>query len=97
MYRDDGFILFNGSPDEIKEFFDIGNSCHQYLRFTYETLHQCQFRIVSDYTFAHISNLLTASNTCTGKVLIARQFSRTELEDNVLRNTSDQDALKTIL
>ena len=27
-------------------------------------------------------------------MLIARQFSRTEIEDNVLRNTSDQDALK---
>lgn len=38
-YRDDGFILFNGSPDEIKEFFDIGNSCHKYLRFTYELSH----------------------------------------------------------
>ena len=23
MYRDDGFILFNGSPDEIKEFFEL--------------------------------------------------------------------------
>ena len=33
--------------------------------------------------FAHISNLLTASSTCTGKVLIARQFSRAELEENV--------------
>ena len=71
------------------QMFDIGNSCHQFLRFTYETLHQCQFRIASD-----ISNLLTASNTCTGKVLIARQFSRAELEENVLRNTSGQDALK---
>ena len=38
-YRDDGFILFNGSPDEIEEFFDIGNSCHKYLRFTYELSH----------------------------------------------------------
>lgn len=38
-YRDDGFIIFNGSPDEIKEFFDIGNSCHKYLRFTYELSH----------------------------------------------------------
>ena len=30
-------------------------------------------------------------------MLIARQFSRAELEENVLRNTSGQDALKTIL
>ena len=38
-FRDDGFILFNGSPEEIKDFFDIGNSCHKYLRFTYEISH----------------------------------------------------------
>lgn len=29
-FRDDGFILFDGSQDEIKEFFDIRNSCHKY-------------------------------------------------------------------
>jgi hypothetical protein len=39
-FRDDGFILCSGSPDEIKDFFDIGNSCHIYLRFTYEYLIQ---------------------------------------------------------
>jgi hypothetical protein len=38
-FRDDGFISFSGSPDEIKDFFDIGNSCHKYLRFTYEISH----------------------------------------------------------
>lgn len=38
-YRDDGFILFNGSADQIKECFDIGNSFHKYLRFTYKLSH----------------------------------------------------------
>ncbi|KAK3109108.1 hypothetical protein FSP39_023246 [Pinctada imbricata] len=35
-YRDDGFMIFNGTRDEILKFFEIGNSCHRYLKFTYE-------------------------------------------------------------
>ena len=30
---------FDGSQDENKEFFDIGNSCHKYMRFTFITSH----------------------------------------------------------
>ena len=32
-FRNNGFILFDGSQDEIKEFFDIGNSSYKYMRF----------------------------------------------------------------
>lgn len=35
-YRDDGFIIFNGTQSEIEEFFNIGNHCHKHLRFTFE-------------------------------------------------------------
>ena len=35
-YRDDGFIIFDGTNDQIIEFFNIGNSCHKHLKFTFE-------------------------------------------------------------
>ena len=38
-YRDDGFLIFNGSDLEIQDFFQIGNSCHAHLKFTFEISH----------------------------------------------------------
>ncbi|XP_062592673.1 uncharacterized protein LOC134254146 [Saccostrea cucullata] len=35
-YRDDGFIAFNGTKEETLEFFDIGNTCHDHLKFTFD-------------------------------------------------------------
>ena len=35
-YRDDGFLLYKGSVNEIKDFFDLANRSHEYLKFTYE-------------------------------------------------------------
>ena len=35
-FRDDGFIIFNGSENEILDFFQIGNQCHPHLKFTFE-------------------------------------------------------------
>ena len=35
-YRDDGFLLYNGSENEILTFFNIANRSHKYLKFTYE-------------------------------------------------------------
>lgn len=35
-FRDDGFIIFNGSKTEILEFFELGNRCHPHLKFTFE-------------------------------------------------------------
>ena len=35
-YRDDGFILFDGNREEMEEFFYIGNSVHELLKFTYQ-------------------------------------------------------------
>ena len=35
-YRDDGFIIFDGTREEVLQFFEIGNSCHRFLKFTYE-------------------------------------------------------------
>ena len=35
-YRDDGFLIFNGSEKEILQFFEIGNRCHKHLKFTFE-------------------------------------------------------------
>lgn len=35
-YRDDGFIIFNGTTEEIEDFFQIGNHCHKHLQFTFE-------------------------------------------------------------
>lgn len=38
-FRDDGFIVFDGTENEMMEFFDIGNSCHKHLKFTFEIAH----------------------------------------------------------
>lgn len=35
-FRDDGFLAFNDTHNEILEFFDISNTCHEHLKFTYE-------------------------------------------------------------
>jgi hypothetical protein len=35
-YRDDGFIIYQGEMDEIHQFFQIANSYHPLLKFTYE-------------------------------------------------------------
>lgn len=35
-YRDDDFIIFNGTIQEIEDFFYIGNPCHKHLQFTFE-------------------------------------------------------------
>ena len=35
-YRDDGFILFDGTTAEIEEFFNIANNYNPLLKFTYE-------------------------------------------------------------
>ena len=35
-YRDDGFIIYQGEMDEIHQFFQIANSHHPLLKFTYE-------------------------------------------------------------
>ena len=39
-YRDDGIILFNGTREQITELFEIGNSLHDLLKFTYEISEQ---------------------------------------------------------
>ena len=36
-YRDDGFIIFNGPEHEIHQLFEIANSHHPLIKFTYET------------------------------------------------------------
>lgn len=38
-FKDDCCILLNGNPGENKKFFNIGNSCHKYLRFNYDISH----------------------------------------------------------
>ena len=111
MYRDDGFILFNGSPDEIKEFFDIGNSCHQYLRFTYETSGHSQFlghyRVQStgfpDSQRLNIRSYIKPTNSfqylhrqSAHSTSVFKDWIRGECIRH-MRNTSGQDALKTIL
>ena len=35
-YRDDGFIIFDGTQEQILQFFNIGNTCHTHLKFTFE-------------------------------------------------------------
>ena len=35
-FREDGFIIFNGSLEEATRFFEIGNQVHPLLKFTYE-------------------------------------------------------------
>ena len=43
-YRDDGFILYNGTFEEMHEFFRIANNSHRHLKFTYEiSLEQITF------------------------------------------------------
>ena len=39
-YRDDGIILFNGTKEEILNFFEIANSHHRLIKFTYEILEE---------------------------------------------------------
>lgn len=36
IYRDECFIIFNDTIEEIEEFFHIGNHCHKNLQFTFE-------------------------------------------------------------
>ena len=36
VYRDDGFILFNGSKQDLETFFQIANNIHPLLKFTHE-------------------------------------------------------------
>ena len=36
VYRDDGFIIFKGSIQEITEFFEIANKEHKLLKFTFD-------------------------------------------------------------
>ena len=35
-FRDDGFLIFNGSRKKAEELFEIANSCHELLKFTFE-------------------------------------------------------------
>lgn len=36
VYRDDGFLLFTGSKEELVSFFEIANQIHPFLKFTFE-------------------------------------------------------------
>ena len=36
IYRDDGFILYSGTKEELLTFFSIANNIHSLLKFTYE-------------------------------------------------------------
>ena len=36
IYRDDGFIIFDGEEDEIKQLFEIANNIHPLIKFTHE-------------------------------------------------------------
>lgn len=38
-FRDDGFVVFDGTENEMMSIFDIGNSCHKHLKFTFEIAH----------------------------------------------------------
>ena len=35
-FRDDGLIIYNGKADDLTNFFDIANSEHELLKFTFE-------------------------------------------------------------
>lgn len=35
----DGFVVFDGTENEMMYIFDIGNSCHKHLKFTFEIAH----------------------------------------------------------
>ncbi|XP_071150448.1 uncharacterized protein [Mytilus edulis] len=44
VYRDDGFLLFKGSEQSLKEFYQIANSIYPLLKFTHEiSNNQIQF------------------------------------------------------
>ena len=50
IYRDDGFIIFSGNKENLTDFFNIANSIHPLLKFTYEISTDClQFLDVSVY------------------------------------------------
>lgn len=38
-FRDGGFIAFDGTENEKMDFFDLVNSCHKHLKFTFEIAH----------------------------------------------------------
>lgn len=47
--KGDGFIVFDGTENEIMEYFDIGNGCHtcKHLKFTFEIArNSCVFRFL---------------------------------------------------
>ena len=35
-YMDDGFIIYNGNKQELIDFFELANSHHKFLKFTYD-------------------------------------------------------------
>lgn len=38
-FKDDGFVVFDGTENEMMSIFDIGKSCHKHLKFTFEIAH----------------------------------------------------------
>ena len=49
-YRDDGFICYSGNIEEIKSFFEIGNSIHKLLKFTFNiSQHEMTFLDTTAY------------------------------------------------
>lgn len=35
-FKDDRIILYNGTVEELEDFYHIGNNTHRHLKFTYE-------------------------------------------------------------
>ncbi|XP_062579196.1 uncharacterized protein LOC134241129 [Saccostrea cucullata] len=111
-FRDDGFIIFNGTKEEILEFFDISNSCHKHLKFTFEIAHSSvnflDTTVYKGNRFNHCQKLDIKSyikptnnfqylhRNSAHNVSVFKGFIKGECIRHS-RNTNDPSVLKTIL
>ena len=111
-YRDDGFIIFNGSESEALQFFEIGNSCHKHLKFTYEISHNSadfldttvyKGKSFNEYNKLDIKSFIKPTNNfqyllrgSAHSQSVFRGFIKGECTRH-LRNTNDPETLTNVL
>lgn len=87
-FRDDGFIILDGTKNDMIEFFDIGNSCHKRLKFTFEFSWTRSFLKVNNFlpktrlTLNHTSNQLIPFSISIKIVHTTQQCSKRLSKEN---------------
>lgn len=108
-FRDDGFMIYDGSENEIKRFFETANECHPLLKFTYELsevslpfLDTCVYKGTrfQDYHILDVKSYIKPTNTfqylhrhSAHPKSVFKGFIKGECIRHV-RNTSDKTQLQ---